>query len=188
MVLPYYFAHHPLCSNYRKEVIQVGTWYLCRGCFFVFLSMIVSLLVTFILNPFRNLNLFEGVILVIFITCPAWVALFLSTNNRRLKDIFRISLGLGWGISLAEILNRPNLLEKFTIIGAIILVYFLFKFLKSRQNLRQKDLICSKCSERNNNYCSGYKKQLEIERIFTQDLSNYLQSSLSWDDIKKTID
>ncbi|MHA1973632.1 MAG: hypothetical protein ACTSW1_11595 [Candidatus Hodarchaeales archaeon] len=185
MVLPFYFAHHPLCSNYRKEVIKIRSWYFCRGCFFVYLSTIIAFSATLIFNPFESFTIFEGISIVIIITFPAWLALFLSTQNRRLKDVFRISLGSGWGISIAESLLRPNILDKFIILACIALAYFIFKLLKTRQNLRQKDLICSKCPENKNNYCSGYKRQLEIERDFSKEISDYLQQNLDLTDIKQ---
>ncbi|HKZ39523.1 MAG TPA: hypothetical protein VJ044_01095, partial [Candidatus Hodarchaeales archaeon] len=49
LFLPFWFSHHPLCRNYRKELLRVRGWYFCRGCTEVYSSLFIALTLTVIL-------------------------------------------------------------------------------------------------------------------------------------------
>ena len=43
------------------------------------------------------------------------------------------------------------------------------------------------CSELTEDTCLNFKKQFEAERLYSREISDFLQQKLSWDDIKKTL-
>ncbi len=135
----------------------------------------------------RNFSLFEGFIIVLGITSPTWLGFLYSFKNRKIKDIIRISLGLGWGIALAELWLQPLWIDKIIIFLFIIAFWFIFQRIRrSHSNIRDDD-ICQNCSELNSVVCSGFKKQFEAERLYSREISDFLQQKLSWNDIKKTL-
>ena len=186
LFMPFYFAHHPLCNDFKKEILTIRTWYICRGCTFVYSSAILSFLITVWINPFANLTLYESFWFVLGITGPTWLALIHRFQHRWVKDIVRIALGIGWGIAGAELILRPNWLEKLIILLIIGLTYIVFRSLKHRQAHKHPDRECENCQNININQpsCEGAEQLLEAERIFSREYSNYLQQNLRWKDIQ----
>ncbi|MFX0014783.1 MAG: hypothetical protein ACFFB2_00715 [Promethearchaeota archaeon] len=184
ILLPFHFAHHPLCSNYKEEILHIGRWFICRGCIETYSSALVALIITVGFNPFYSFSLSEIFLIVLCITLPTWFGLFYSLQNRKLKDFIRISLGLGWGIALAEIWLQPLWIDKITIF--FIMIIFLFVFQKFRRiHTRKKPVnLCVNCIEFNDDACLGFKAQFEAERLYSREISDFLQQKLSWDEIK----
>ena len=147
LFLPFYLAHHPLCNDFKQEVFTLGTWRICHGCTFVYSSVLLTFLSILWINPFANLTIYESFWLVIAITAPTWLALFHKFKHRVLKDIARITLGIGWGIAGAEVVLRPILLEKLFFLLSIGLVYLVFRTLKHRQAHKYPDQVCINCQD-----------------------------------------
>lgn len=184
LFIPFYFAHHPLCNDFKKEILAIRTWYICRGCTFVYSSALLTFLITIWINPFANLTIYEGFWFVLGITGPTWLALFHRFQHRWIKDIVRISLGIGWGIAVAELILRPIWLEKIIVLFIIGLIYIVFHTLKHRQAHKHPDHICENCQDINQPSCEGAEQILEAERKFSREYSDYLQQNLRWKDIQ----
>ncbi|MFX0183208.1 MAG: hypothetical protein ACFE95_09040 [Candidatus Hodarchaeota archaeon] len=186
-MLPFYFAHHTLCNNYRQEVIKLGSWFICRGCTLVYCSTLVSFILSVLFNPFNNYSLFEVFILVLIISSPTWLGFIFPFRSRKIKDILRISMGLGWGIALAEIWIQPLWSEKIIIFLLMITFLVIFQRIRRYQTSRRHIVICDNCKELNINACEGFKNQFEAERLYSRELSDFLQQELTWSDVQKTL-
>ncbi len=187
ILLPFHFAHHPLCSNFRQEVFQVGNWFICRGCTWTYSSAFITLLVTLLLNPFSNFSPFEVFLIVLGVISPAWIGLLYTFHNRIIKDIIRISLGIGWGIALAELWLQPLWIDKIIIFLFLVIFLVIFQRMKCFQNSKGKTKLCKECSEFTEDACLNFKKQFEAERFYSNEISDFIQQKLSWDDIKNTL-
>ncbi len=187
LLLPFHFSHHPLCSNYQQEVFHVHSWFICRGCTWTYGSTLIALMVTAFFNPFSNFSLFEGFLIVLGITSPTWLGLLHSFQNRKIKDLIRISLGLGWGIALAELWLQPLWIDKIVIFLFIIAVWFIFQRIRRSQTSKRDIILCENCTELNSSACSGFKRQFEAERLYSREISDFMQQKLSWNEIEKTL-
>lgn len=187
LMLPFYFSHHPLCKNYRQEIVKIGSWSICRGCLCVYSAMLLSLLITVFVNPFISFSLNKKFFLVLIVSSPTWIGLIFEINNRIIKDFLRSSLGLGWGIALGELLVQPTWSNKLIIFLLMVIFLLVFRRLRSFQTSRKGIFLCENCSELNINACSDYKKKFEAERQYSREISDYLQQKLVWDDIQRRL-
>ncbi|MFX0124396.1 MAG: hypothetical protein ACFFAE_12210 [Candidatus Hodarchaeota archaeon] len=185
LMLPFYFSHHPLCNNYRQEVLKIGAWYICRGCFCVYVSTLFSLLMTVFVDPFNTYSLSEVFFIVLIVSSPTWIAFLFNFQNRIIKDLIRISLGLGWGIALGELWLQPSWSDKFVIFLLMFIFWFIFRKSRNFQTRRKTIIMCQNCVDLNNKACLGYSKQIEAERLYSREVSDFLQQKLNWDDIQK---
>lgn len=144
-------------------------------------------MITVFFNPFNNFSLFEAVIFVLGITSPTWFGLIHSFENRKIKDLIRISLGLGWGFALAELWLQPLWIDKVTILIFIIAFWVIFQRIRRSQVRKRDQNLCKDCRELNDNACLGFKMQFEAERLYSREISDFLQQTLSWHEIKTTL-
>ena len=186
-MLPFYFAHHFLCDNYRSEVIELNSWYFCRGCVLVYSSAIISFSINVVFNPFGNYSLSEVFFIVLVISSPTWLGFMLPFENRKWKDLLRISMGLGWGIALAEIWLQPLWGDKVIIILIMTVFLIFFQKLRNFQTSRRISVLCGNCNELNDNACEGFKNQFEAERLYSRELSDFLQKRLTWNNIQEEL-
>jgi hypothetical protein len=148
----------------------------------------VSLIVNLLLDPFANFSLFEVFYIVLLVSSPTWFGFLFHVERRIVKDLLRISMGLGWGIALAELLLQPSWIDKIIIFLIIVGFLLIFQRLRKRQTRRSASLLCDNCRELNDNACSGYKYQYEAERLYSRELSDFLQQKLSWNDIRMNVE
>ena len=123
--------------------------------------------------------------LVLIGSSPTWIGFVFDFKNRRIKDLLRITLGLGWGIALGELWLQPSWSDKFVIFLLIITFWLVFRKIRSFQTSRKTIILCQNCVELNNDACLGYKKKFEAERQYSREISDFLQQKLNWDDIQK---
>jgi hypothetical protein len=119
------------------------------------------------------------------VSSPTWIGFFYDFKNRTIKDLLRISLGLGWGIALGELWLQTSLSDRFAIFSLMITFLFIFRKIRSFQTSKKTLILCRNCVELNKNACSGYLKQFEAERLYSREVSDLLQQKLNWDDIQK---
>ena len=174
IILPYYFSHHPLCEEYSQEVISSGQWVICRGCAFTYTSLLIFAFSDLVFNPFQKLSLVEGIPLALLVTIPVWIGLFYSFQSRIIKDLFRICLGGGWGISVAEMWLRPWWPDKIVIILGIISFWLVFVRIRQAR-LRKKATLCSTCPQKAETPCDGFKRQLDAEKRFNQEVDSFIR-------------
>jgi hypothetical protein len=115
------------------------------------------------------------------------IGLKYSFQNRAIKDFLRISLGFAWGISLSELSLQPLWSDKLIIMIFMITFFVLFRRFRRLQTSRRPLILCDNCKELNINDCIGYKNQFEAERLYSRELSDFLQQKLNWDDIQRKL-
>ncbi len=190
-MLPIQFAHHPLCDKFEQETLLFKifqkNFYICRGCFWVFLSTFLSLLFVILFNPLKDLSVIEKIIVIILISSPTWIGFLYSFQHRIVKDLLRISLGTGLGIAMGELILTPNLFYKIFTFGFIIAFIWIFSYLRRRFSRRENHRLCLSCKKLNSDICEGFKQQLEAQRQYSQELSNYIQENSSWRDIMQKL-
>ncbi|MHA2225011.1 MAG: hypothetical protein ACXAC8_07390 [Candidatus Hodarchaeales archaeon] len=181
---PYILAHHPLCDKYKQEVFLFWKLNFCRGCTLLFSTTIVFSLFLIIFNPLNIFTLVEVFFIVIGVTSPTWIGLIHSFQNRRIKDLLRILLGVGWSIAIAEIWLQPMWIDKFLIFILMIGFWYVFFQLRRLQTSIGQNTLCSSCDEFSDKVCIGFKKQHEAENIYSRELSDFLQQKLTWNEVK----
>ncbi|MHA2174056.1 MAG: hypothetical protein ACXACP_12165 [Candidatus Hodarchaeales archaeon] len=187
LIFPFYFAHHSLCNNYSQEVFKIGSWFICRGCALVYSSAVISFLGSVLFNPFRIFSLMEVFFLVLIISSPTWLGFIFPLRNRRMKDMIRISMGFGWGIALAEIWLQPLWSDKIIILLLMITFLVIFQQIRKFKTSRTSLVLCDNCKELNNDACEGFRSQFEAERLYSRELSDFLQQQLTWSDVQKRL-
>jgi hypothetical protein len=188
LLLPYYFAHHVLCENYSKEVFNIRSWYICRGCTLVYGSTLVTFVISVLFNLFKSYSLFEILSLVLIVSCPTWFGFVFSFEKRLVKDLLRISLGTGWGIALSELWLEPMWSNKIIIFFLMVIFLFVFQRIRRFQTSRRLIELCDNCKDFNVNTCRGYKSHFEAERLYSKELSDFLQKTLTWSDIQTKLE
>lgn len=180
----FYFAHHPLCKNYRQEVIEIKGMYLCKGCTEVYSSSFFVIFLVAIFNPLSSLNLFQLLIIAFLSIIPAIIGNIIHFKRRVIKDIIRIILGVGIGIGLSELLLFSDLVTKVVIIIIFLLIYYLFKFTRSKKNIIYHDDLCSNCKQFTEQACESYKRVFVTEREYSRVISDFIQKRLSVNQIQ----
>lgn len=177
LFLPFYFAHHPLCDDFSQETISYGDWVICRGCTLTYVSLLFVTIIDLFLQPFKKIGLLEGLALVLLLTSPVWIGLFYSFQSRTIKDILRIVLGSGWGISMAELWLRPGWPDKVVILLGIVGFWLLFVQIRRIRNKKNMKL-CSICPQKSDTVCDGFKRQFEAEIEFNREVDTFLWENL----------
>ncbi|MHA2363212.1 MAG: hypothetical protein ACXAC7_04595 [Candidatus Hodarchaeales archaeon] len=142
---------------------------------------------TLSLNPFIHMTLVEGFFLIIGITSPTWLALFYNLKHRLAKDVVRVTLGIGWGIAVAEVILRPVWNDKIIILLCISISYLIFRKLKHRQTHKNPVQVCLNCQAFNEQVCQGTQNLNVAERQYSRELSDYLQKHLKWEDLQSDL-
>ena len=164
------YAHHPLCSAYRRDLLAVGRVRLCKGCTFVALGSLAGCLLG-IGTPRMGLWPLAGAAGIAL----AWGALaFGGAALRPLgKGATRFMPALGAGYVLVQGLRQgcwAGLALAAGVglgIGAGVLLY------RRRGPWRNP---CEACPERELRPCSGFRRQLRRERAFQRLASRFLAS------------
>jgi len=103
-----YLAHHPLCIKFKNHVFIIGPLFLCVGCTSVLLGFISFTILFFILQ--ENF-LARPLTIALVATCGviiALVQLLVKPNNKWIKALFRLSLGIGLGSFTGLIVLAPH--------------------------------------------------------------------------------
>lgn len=175
---PFWFSHHPQCDNFASEIISIGRYRLCRGCTAVYSSALITSLLVIMLRPFNAWPLEHVGLMVLLISSPTWLGVLVRFKQRWIKDLIRVSLGIGWGMALAEMVVRPQLIEKIIMLIAMIVFYQAFKWVRRQRHRHVEDLLCPNCRQLTEEACLGTKALLEAERQYSRELSDYLQKIL----------
>ena len=177
----YFFAHHPLCDNYRNHTYKIGNLYVCKGCFhtysgFLLFSILYAILTSqgsFLTNFL--FNSIYGLLLQLIFLLPLTVDFFNIEVPRIIKNIFRQMLGYSASTSLFVIILSPLIIK---LISFVIMVLVYIKLKKARK--KKKDDLCHTCNEyeliSKDYYCSGYAYMLKKEEEFSKEAGTYLQN------------
>lgn len=164
------FAHKPLCEKFKNDTLLLfHKLYVCRSCFYLYMGLFVTLLISFyclmpnIIN--KNIILISSFIFtVLLFSKPS----FYKNYSRLQRDVLRCSTGISMGLTLI-ILCKVNLQMGLFLLTAL----FIAKKIYSRE--RNIIDVCDCCNELSaGKTCSGYKKQIEALLILEENYSKTL--------------
>lgn len=184
------FSHHPLCKNFRHEVIHVNGVYLCKGCTEVYGSGLLTILLVVMLTALQRFTLPELVFLAFLTLLPSVIGNFHHFKQRIFKDIIRITLGVGLGIALSQLFYADGLITKFLVLILLILAYFAFiftrKYIISKEAFSDRGQIhlCPNCEQLNDQACENYKRAFNSEGAYSRIISDFIQKKLSTNQIQ----
>lgn len=157
-MLPFKFAHKPLCESFRNGTTKIFGLYICKGCLNIYLGIIGS----FILSKFliTHMNEIYSLYFLVFslfsfiLSIPKYYYGF----HHRLKYLLRffcgLSIGLGFIFSYYYLLVGPLVL----FIALNFLVFSKINRVKRKLN------ICEGCHENGKGICSGFQEQAQAFR------------------------
>ena len=175
MFLWFFFSHHPLCKNYNKEILKIHGYYICKGCTEVYTASFLSVLFLVVFNPLKELNLIQIFLIGFLSIIPSLIGNFYHFKTRLVKDLIRITLGIGLGVGIFSFFAIPDLISKVEILIFMFIVYYVFKLTRSDQigNL------CPECSSFSPNACESFRKVFTAEGDYSRILSDYIQKKLT---------
>lgn len=175
----FYFSHHPLCKNYRKEVFGIRGHYFCKGCSEVYGSVFLTIVLTFMVQSLQSFNLYSLLIIAILSILPSVIGNFYHFKIRIIKDFIRIILGIGLGIALSQVFFSPTLEGKIIVLVMILIAYFLFLFTRTRLTSQHQYHLCPNCEQFNDQACSNYRRVFNAEGQYSRIISDYIQKKIS---------
>ena len=184
------FAHHPLCKNYRPEVIGVNGVYLCKGCTEVYGTGIVIILLVFIFTTLQRFSIPELTVIAFTTLIPSVIGNFIHFKKRIIKDIIRIDLGIGFGVALSQLFYAEGLMTKIFVLALLIIAYFVFtstrKYIISKDNYTNKNQLhlCPNCEQFNDQACENYKRVFKSEGVYSRIISDFIQKKLTLNQIQ----
>lgn len=184
------FAHHPLCKNYRHEVINVHGTYLCKGCTEVYGSSFLTILLVVIFTALQRFTIPELALIAFLTLIPSVIGNFYHFKRRIFKDIIRIALGIGLGIALSQLFYAEGLVTKIVVLALLIIAYFAFtitrKYIISKESFtnRGQMQLCSNCEQFNEQACENYKRVFKSEGAYSRIISDFIQKKLSANQIQ----
>lgn len=173
----FYFAHHPLCETYQEEVIHWRNYYLCKGCFFGYLGILLGITVGIIdwltINLINHLSISFLMLLIPTLLLPSFFSIFFKFP-RLIKNIIRLLMGIAIGMTVNIVLFFDSFLIKLITLSIFILGYFVFTRIRKRF---KKDL-CQGCHFLNREQvCPGFNPTLKYIREFEKYASEYIQNN-----------
>jgi hypothetical protein len=137
-----YLAHHPLCFKFNNHVFKIGSFYLCVGCFSVLLGFIISSILFFIFKSF-----FEDLPIILasvglFGVCMSLVQLLLKPENKILKFLFRLSLGIALGAYTGILILVPKIWLSILLFLLLFPGVYLYNILRGPSPYRE----CETCT------------------------------------------
>ncbi len=137
-----YLAHHPLCYNFNNHVFKIGSLYFCVGCFSVLFGFIVSSILFFIFKAF-----FETLPIILasvglFGVCMSLFQLLLKPENKFLKFLFRLLLGVAIGAYTGILILVPKIWLSILLFLLLFPGVYLYNILRGSSPYKE----CEKCS------------------------------------------
>ncbi|MEA2069838.1 MAG: hypothetical protein U9O98_00955 [Asgard group archaeon] len=141
-----YFAHHPICSQYKNHYFKIGPLYLCVGCTSMYLG-IFSYILSFFLVP----TIFRESVWILSTTpfigfTIAILHSLLKVKIKWFKAISRFLSGLSIGAFIGIIIAVPNWFIRFILGVFLILGHQLYGKIRGSNANRKK---CQTCPLRN---------------------------------------
>ena len=178
---PYIFAHHPLCTYYTKDMVQINKYFFCKGCLLTYIPFILGIFFGLILT--LNLRLTVPKIIASWAFLLCWsiiVVIFFILKDilfiHRIKTHLRIGLFSLSGILFASLLISHGwfsiiLAYILANIFSIVIIYFRY------QNLNKTCLLCPEMPYRGK--CSGFRPYLTA----AEDIEGLLMNRNSVNDL-----
>jgi len=166
LIYPYRWAHHPLCEKFSDHVYTIKGYKICRGCFNMYLGMLVGMIIIPLLVLYAKFNYLYLFILLWFLFLPTPLSVYLHAR-RVVKDISRQLLGIGiittfTTITVALISFFKNK-DYWGLVVAIIVffIYVLSYKILSKERERRNRAICMSCEQYGLPKCEGLESYYE---------------------------
>ena len=101
-----FFAHHPLCTSFSHDLLQIRGWKLCLGCAISY-PLAIAVLIGSLWYPYGDWGWYELAIWGIPLGLVQLTSTVGLTKWRSLKIVVKIILGIGIGLSTLAILKLP---------------------------------------------------------------------------------
>ena len=164
------WAHKPLCTRFREDVIRLRTVHLCRSCLFAYFGILTSILIPFVLPPAYLHHCNTLLIALVVLTLPLSYPYLYKRLPRRLRDGVRFSLGF-----ILPLIVYTFLEGHFFMPFTILTISFAFYILYFKQRSRRKLQVCNSCEEHSPDaICSGFQYQAKCIRRYEEQATDYL--------------
>jgi hypothetical protein len=167
------WAHKPLCSAYRMDVLRIRNVFVCRSCLCVYSGMLLSL-TALAFFPAICAEYCGGILaFLLSFTLPLSHPTLYRRLPRPLRDACRLSLGF----AAVQIPVAAGSGHAILALAAVLLCVALWK-VYYRQRATRKIQFCHACREYSpDSACSGYSRQLSLLREYEQEATEYLLST-----------
>ncbi len=170
---PFNWAHKPLCSHFRNDVIQMRSVYLCRSCVMAYAGIGIAVLSS-VAFP-GAADRFGPIILLL---CCAAILPFSFPKlykklPRLIRDFLRFIMGCTIVLCLYLVLSGQYLPG---LTGVFLLFLFWTVYMRGRRIIKLK--ACDCCSEfGKQDICSGFRFQAERIRLYENEATDFLLAS-----------
>ena len=107
-------AHHPLCWQYRNHTLKIFNTKFCLGCTGFYLGFFFGSVIIFLSSIFSNYSWSELVLLSTVLYLPTIFRIIklplFNSNNKKLRFVFRFSLGFGITTGILSIFKTRDLI------------------------------------------------------------------------------
>ncbi len=101
-----FLSHHPLCSTFKQDLLQVRGWKLCLGCAISY-PLAISIMIGSLWYPYGDWEWYELAIWGIPLGLVQLTSTIGLTKWRSLKIVVKIILGIGIGLTVLAVLKLP---------------------------------------------------------------------------------
>lgn len=166
-------AHGPLCERFRRDVVSLGTIFVCRSCLLLYVTLFISLVGLVALKPEPR-----ALQVALLGLGPSTIGLSFPALYRRLprlvRDLLRASSGLLVAMALA-VSYRGEWSFGAGCLGAFLVLFYAY----SRIRARIRASSCAGCTEfADGAICTGYTKQAALIRSFEERMTDLVEEKL----------
>jgi len=169
---PYRWAHRPLCSRFRRDILKVGPIHLCRSCLCVYAGLLVSGAALACFPMIRN----SAIPLLLCLGVPTLILsapLLYAKFSRHVRDVLRFSTGCCIPLCICTGLTGHVAASA---LCAVILFLFWRIYFTLRRN--RKAAACTGCVEIGEpGICSGCSRQADGIRAYETEATALLLSA-----------
>ena len=164
------WAHKPLCAQYREDVLKIGSLYLCRSCFLVYLGVAVGLGYSTLGLPGSGekamLPLALLLAVLLLLSAPPWY----KDLPRVFRDVLRFGLGVALVLLGHQALHGEVL---FVVLATLALLGAWGLYGKARKQRKLRS--CTSCPNYSRErVCPGYSLQTEKIKEYQEEATEYL--------------
>ena len=165
---PYLWAHAPLCKPYRREILRLGPFFICRSCFLCFSGFLIGLggILIILTDVMEGYKIPWWILIVAFI-----LALVLTrfhtmwVTSRFARDVSRFLLGSCGSI----LIMAPPIIGWW---GFLFwpAFYPIISIVRTRKNIKAEDK-CKNCPDRSSERaCPGFSRQVQATKAINLEL------------------
>ena len=139
---PFLLAHHPSCEYFSHHIIDFRGWKLCMGCFVIYPTAIITLMVMYLLSEFITLDYLAAfvVALTMFGINAIRKIVFKDRLAKNIQVCFRVVLGLSLAFMLVSMWLAPRP-EQYYLIAMFLAVAIGYNLLNGGRMLKT----CKEC-------------------------------------------